>query len=635
MCRMTSRTCFLLLFLVVQGAGAVHAQVHDSIPTRTDSIQVYYFYSSRIDSTLSRNAHWWDTAFHAAQNYDPLLLSETFSQTAGNIGLAHRNMYFSKPSNSGFDPGYHHIDGYTLNSENIRYYHTLLPFTDLKYVTGSRKEQYFHVIHSHNIKRQVTIAANFRIINAFGRRSFRQKADNINTSFTAYYTTRKQRYGVFTHYYYNRSKNMENGGLLVDSTYEQYREGLNFTQFAYGLFNALNTFKENAWQVKQFVNLDFRRADSTAGKLRGFSMGRFTLTSTYQKPRYYYEDQDASSGYYNAIYYDSTAADDSSYTKQLHNSLNWCSNEFNARGKPSVMRLFAGIKHSYIEVHEAPLAFYLSQFRYSGGLQLNLHNGFRAEISGDYLTGDYNAGDLSAGMNASYGLGDGAKKGTLSVFGRFARTEASWVARHIENNYYRWYHNFGKQQKTEAGLSYIYKRLQTRIHWQQWSHMVFFNEASLPQQDFGKAANVIALTAKKDFVFGKVRVDNTLLMQYTDRDDIIRVPLLVASQAWYVTFDMFKKALKVQTGIEAWYNTPYYADAWNPATRQFHLQNERKTGNYVYIDVFLNLKIKRAVLFLALDHVNSGLMGYKYYTTLHYPAPDRAFKFGVSWMFHD
>ncbi|MFA5781089.1 MAG: putative porin, partial [Bacteroidales bacterium] len=67
----------------------------------------------------------------------------------------------------------------------------------------------------------------------------------------------------------------------------------------------------------------------------------------------------------------------------------------------------------------------------------------------------------------------------------------------------------------------------------------------------------------------------------------------------------------------------------------FYLQNDFKSDNYPFFDFFVNLKIKRARIYLKFDHVNSGLMGYNYYMIPHYPMSDRAFKFGISWMFYD
>ncbi len=83
------------------------------------------------------------------------------------------------------------------------------------------------------------------------------------------------------------------------------------------------------------------------------------------------------------------------------------------------------------------------------------------------------------------------------------------------------------------------------------------------------------------------------------------------------------------------YNTEYYADAYMPALRAFYSQQSYKTGNYPYIDAFVNIRVKRAKMFLLVEHLNAGLMNYDYFMVPSYPMPDRAIKFGIAWAFYD
>ena len=128
---------------------------------------------------------------------------------------------------------------------------------------------------------------------------------------------------------------------------------------------------------------------------------------------------------------------------------------------------------------------------------------------------------------------------------------------------------------------------------------------------------------------------NSFIFQYGFKSNALHLPLIADNFLLYAEFNIFKKALRTQIGFDLFYNTSYYADAYMPVTRTCYLQNDVKIGNYLYGDVFLSLLIKRARIFLKYQHVNSGLMGYKYYSVPHYPMQDRALKFGVSWMFYN
>jgi hypothetical protein len=67
----------------------------------------------------------------------------------------------------------------------------------------------------------------------------------------------------------------------------------------------------------------------------------------------------------------------------------------------------------------------------------------------------------------------------------------------------------------------------------------------------------------------------------------------------------------------------------------YYLQHNQEVGNYLYMDVFVNIKIQRARLFAEYSHFNASLMGRHYYMVPSYPMQDAGFRFGVSWRFHD
>ena len=55
----------------------------------------------------------------------------------------------------------------------------------------------------------------------------------------------------------------------------------------------------------------------------------------------------------------------------------------------------------------------------------------------------------------------------------------------------------------------------------------------------------------------------------------------------------------------------------------------------MFVDFFLNVKIKTVRVFIKADHLNSSMSGNNYMITPHYPANDRTFKLGISWRFWD
>ncbi|MGB3617910.1 MAG: putative porin, partial [Catalinimonas sp.] len=79
----------------------------------------------------------------------------------------------------------------------------------------------------------------------------------------------------------------------------------------------------------------------------------------------------------------------------------------------------------------------------------------------------------------------------------------------------------------------------------------------------------------------------------------------------------------------------YFADAYMPVTGQYHLQNEFAVRAYPVADVFANVRIRRANLFLKVSHANQGFPTAGYFQTPYYPGLLRSFEFGVHWQFFD
>ena len=76
-----------------------------------------------------------------------------------------------------------------------------------------------------------------------------------------------------------------------------------------------------------------------------------------------------------------------------------------------------------------------------------------------------------------------------------------------------------------------------------------------------------------------------------------------------------------------------------PATGRFYRQELVTAGDYPYINVFLNFKVKRTRVFVMFDHVNANLMGqsirYNYFMVPTYPMNMRMLRYGLSWTFYD
>ncbi len=86
----------------------------------------------------------------------------------GNPGNAATPIVFSPAIGAGFDPGFHAFDVYKWKPENVRFFNTTRPYTELGYVLGSQTQQLVDIIHTQNLKPYWNIVFQYRLINSPG-----------------------------------------------------------------------------------------------------------------------------------------------------------------------------------------------------------------------------------------------------------------------------------------------------------------------------------------------------------------------------------------------------------------------------------------------------------------------------------
>jgi len=211
----------------------------------------------------------------------------------------------------------------------------------------------------------------------------------------------------------------------------------------------------------------------------------------------------------------------------------------------------------------------------------------------------------------------------------------SWMLMQYKSNHFKWDNNFDKINSQTIGASIQYRALQTGVNYFTITNYVFFDNYIRPLQS-PKTIKIFNAFLSKKFTLGRWVMANQIVYQKKlDSTNFIRLPELLSKNSLYFNGSFFKRALIMQIGVDLLYNTKYYADAYSPALAQFYLQNEKKIGDYPYIDLFLVARVKRASIFLKLQHASSGLMERTYYSSPNYPMQGRAIKFGVTWRFYN
>jgi hypothetical protein len=208
------------------------------------------------------------------------------------------------------------------------------------------------------------------------------------------------------------------------------------------------------------------------------------------------------------------------------------------------------------------------------------------------------------------------------------------------SNNFEWHNNLKKEFRINIGtvFSYPARKAELKFNYAIIDNYTDFNTIALPSQHEG-GLSVVAITASKELRAWKFHLATDMLVQKSSNSDILDLPLLTVRSAGFFEhlfrFRQTNGKLNTQIGADVTYHTLYYPYAWMPSSGRFYREDKDQTGNYPFLNVFLNLKLQRTRIFIMFDHVNSGLMGKNYFFIPSYPLNIRMFRYGLAWTFYN
>lgn len=608
----------------------------DSINKHRDSTSVLFFYND-FEKFGVLNLRQNDTALTGFQNYDPLCKHDRFYATLGNIGQDYRSLLpFRAISASGFDYGIHSFDQYLYQNDSVRYFKVVKTYTELTYTQGAKKEQNFRAIFSRNIYRSFNLGFDFHVMSAPGAYN-RQRTNHINFVLTAQYFTKNKRYGVIANMTMNRLKNYENGGIKYDSLFEENIES-NRQVIPVNLQTAQNRIREAGFYMKHYFDLtrhQKNKQDSARQAGKRPELGRLTYSFQYNRQIQNFIDYQPDSGFFPPPLLDTVFTYDSLTLRKIINDITWSNPSFRTDRRPRIFHLEAGLRQQYSEVSLHGNRSFFRQLIPHAGIDFTPIPSLRLEASGDLVTGDYNGGDFSLKVKLTTILGTEQRNaGSLTLNGNYVFRQPEWFYSHYKGNNYQWDTSWLKQGLISGGASYSFRFFKAGFDIYRISNFVYLDTAGAPRQ-FGDQFGYMLIYLNGDADLWRFTVRTQLAYQTVQGANVLRLPVFMGNLAIYYTQPLFKGAATLQPGLNFFYNTAYRGNGYNPAVRSFYLQDHKEIGNYLYMDVFINLKIQRARFFVTYTHFNASFMSRNYYTTPGYPMQDGAFKFGVGWRFHD
>ena len=611
-----------------------------------------------------------DTTAHSTQPYHPFTPYGVAWQ--GNMGGAVYPLnYAERPQyeNFSFAQGF---DAYNIFPESALFYNVKTPLTFFSYyMSGQSKrfEEGFSITHAQNISPSSGFNIDYR---SQGTRGFYGWSKGRDKNLSLAFSHTGRRYTVHGGYIYNTTNNKENGGVVNDryitDTILELSEAVPVR-----LKDARNVIKGNTAYIVQSYGFPLRRLADSAS-MSGSTSLFVGHSAHYSKWDKLYTDTRAGSRY-NQIKPGSWDYETESTTengqavervKETEFYNDWLLNR-DATFDSISESLFSN--RAFVQIQPYDREGIVGLIDAGVGTETHRYSMFHPR---NYLSGRYDVatqtdyfvdGSIGGRVSRYFGWGGsghyhpmGERRGdfelegvaSLSAFvrerpitlsGRFVTTQKtpSYWDENLVSNHFMWSNNFEKESES---------RLHVQLDVPSWSleigatqsvatDKIYYDATMRPAQEAG-TVSVTGAYVDKLFRLGGWRLRHRVMVQESSDQRVVPVPLATAYLSYSFEFDVVRNVLRARIGLDGYYNTPYYAPGWMPATARFYNQREKELGGYPLVDAFVAAKWKRMRILLKMEHVNENLFGKRnYFTLLHYPLHKRTFKVGFTWAFYD
>ena len=544
------------------------------------------------------------------------------------LDLGNNGSILNLPINvqSGFKAGWDGFNVYKLNLDVRKIQFSPKAFSRARYVNGSKRENAIEVDLASRFGKLLYGGFHFDRIRALGYYN-RQTTDNTEINLFAGIRSKDFRYQAMVNFGWNGITNQENGGISNDSLFDFGSAGSR-EFLSVNLVNATRRVRQFGFRFDQGFILTKWAKDSVSEKPA--NRLRLLHRLNVDQNKWVYDDIPDSMFYQN-IFLDSTSTLDSTYQLSVRNELGvqFVRSLNDSLHKP---RIYGYAAHEFSNVAADTLDLENHNVSVGGKISLDIKGKVRLKARGEVWLAGYNQGDVSVSAGIPVTLADWQFGPSLT----FLLAEPGWRHQQYSSNHFRWENDFGKQSDLNAGVGIENPKWNTRINfdYQLLGNFIYYDTTWSPQQA-NDVQQLVNLKLDQKLNWKWIHFDVNGKLSYLLSGDAISLPLFNGRASLYYENRLFKRRLKLQVGIDAWYFTRFEAYGYIPALAEFHRSSERMIGNYPYLDAWISIRRKKLSAFFMVSHWNAGLMGNNYYQHLHYPANDLTLRFGVDWVFLD
>ncbi len=569
---------------------------------------------------------------------------------------------------------YNAQESWSYSPRTIPQYNTKTPHTELAYfgtlLAGDAKESdNLHILTTQNILPELNLTISF---DRFGGGGILENETTRNKTFSTRLNYLGKKYMGHFGYIYNMVDRMENGGVadntwIRDTTVEP-------REIPVTLSKAQSVIRKNTWYLNQQYRIPFdfieklkarkdtsaatdtlakeAAADTVNRNITTAFIGHSSEWSTYARN---YTDQittTAGRAFYNNVFNFGDESADSLGTMNLDNKIFLRLQPWGSEGIVSKLDVGAGdmLRHYFDSSSVRPQKHIEnSVYIYAGAEgQFQKYLAWNAKAKFNVL--GYSIGDTEIEANAGFNFYPfrRARKSPVTIGAHFETRllTPDYYTQYLNTNHFRWENDFSKVSTTQikGRISIPRWRFDAEVGYALLANNIYYDTLGIVRQNT-IPMSIISANIRKDFVLGPMHFDNRVLVQYSSEPDIVPLPTVAANLRWYAQFVVQKdeskthNVMEMQIGINAFWNTAWYAPAWNPALGVFHNQNVNLYNNGPYFDVFMNIQWKRCCIFLKYQNVGRGwpMRTRDYFTADHYVYTadgTDGLKLGIFWPFY-
>lgn len=585
---------------------------------------------------------------------------------------------------------------YFCTYENNLYINTRKPFTHLQYSQDwpkRNREEVLNAFHSQNVNEKLNIGFE---LNFLSDKAYYKYLNTSQKGFRLFSSYTGKSYVMHTSLNLNRFYAGENGGL-VDTAYipgaafthdypTYFTGGGNTGSQPYKPYVTNKIRYMDAMVSQSFRLFSGRTMDSLKSSV---SQPMVSHVFKIRRASKIYENTAAeNNSYYDNIFTNEGETYDSVGEYKLSNTIQL---DFKTKlNKKILAGVYANINHEYVknsfyslldtslvdssyaEITEVPTMdqgnYYARKSRFntrgianydgiydinntnthsnifvSGGIYGKFWTHFESRFNGLLYISGYKAGETKLDGIVKTNVVILKRPYQLYVEGALENIKPAYQHNNYYSNHYIMENEYGFINKVflSSKLAAPSNRFELEANYALLNNYIYLNDSNFVAHK--APISVSSLSIDKEFVVWKLHSYNKLTYQVSENRSVIEIPAIIFFNSTYIDntwlFKLTGGQLRTMLGVDIYYNSAFSGYAYNPALASFYqsgLESKSETiGNYPYIDVWANVRLKRARFFIKYEHINRTTDNIDHYYAVNYPSKISRLKFGLSWTFYN